>query len=253
MEDHLECRRRAAQTEPIKNQVGAVGHKQVTVAFFYHDFGLGSPTNGVAEAVEASHRSRSYARTKNSDFNDKPVARGVNRARVSAIKFFNYLIGYLSRFFYIYYFIKTNYITLVHSHWLRTDSGLSLTPLLPLGQKRLHANPDISALAIQLGRSWALGGRSPRLYRLNGAAFNPVTTVGREQRGTGACSSRGIHGGLDRTLFAPERYIDPGLKHYSPDRFAVGSSLCTVSCNGQPISAVCTDRKNMQEEARNSS
>ncbi len=253
MDDHLECRRRAAQTESVKKQGDAVSHNQFTIAYSSHTLGLGSTKNVVAEATRAWSRSRSIARLKNLSFGGEPVERGVNRVRVSAIKFFNYLIGYLTRFSYIYYFIKTNYITPVHSHGLRTDSCASLTPLMALGRKGLYTQPDIRPLAGRLERPWVFGGRSPRLCRMNGAAFIPMPAAAREQHGTEACQRRAIHSGHDRTLFAPERYIDPGLKHYSPDRFAVGSSLCRFSCTGQPVLAVCADRKNMQEEARSSS
>ncbi len=253
MGGHLECRCRAAQTEPVKNQGDAVGHKQVTVALINHDLGLGSALSVVADAARALNRSRSRARTKNSDLGDKPVERGVNRARVRAIKFFNYLIGYLPTFSYIYYFIKTNYITLVHSHWLRTDSCASLAPLLAEGRKGLCSKPYPGPFAIRLGRPWTFDGRSPHVHWMNGAAFNAVAETAREKHWIAACHRRMAVSGLDHSLLAPERYIDPGLKHYSPDRFAVGSSLCTVSRKGQPVLAVCADRKNMQEEARSSS
>lgn len=253
MGDHLECRRRAAQTDPVKNQGDAVGHKQVTIGFISHDLGLGSPSNVVAESAKALNRSRSHARTKNSDFYDKPAERGVKGARVSVIKFFNYLIGFLDRFSYIHYFIKTNYITLVHSHWPRTDSGAGLIPVLAGGQKRLFAKPDTGPLATRLWRSVALDGLSPRHHQINGAAFNAGTAGARGKQCIGAGRSRVMLRGISQTLYAPERYIDPGLKHYSPDRFAVDSLLCTIYRKGQPVSARCADGKNMQEEARSSS
>jgi len=251
--DHLEWRLQPAQTEAVKIHRNAGGNKRVSPALSSCDLDLGTVSNVVAESARFLHRSCSRDRRMNSGLCDKPVERGVNRARVSAIKFFYYLIGYLPRFPYICYFIKTNYITLVHSHWLRTDSFVSLVLLSAGVRKGFCTEPKVGPFAIQVGRPWALGGRSRSVHRMTGAAFIAVLAAVREQGWIEACRNRAIHSSLDHSPFAPQRYIDPGLKHYSPDRFTVGFSECRVSRKRQPVSAVSANRKNMQEEARTSS
>jgi glycosyltransferase involved in cell wall biosynthesis len=222
----------------------------VTVLYVINDLDIGGAQRIVAELAKQLDRSRFYPVVLNLGFAaGVETEKEIQEAGVSVIRFSHVVIEYLTIIYKIYRFLVVNRIDLVHSHLFRANLCTSLAARLAGVKNVLSTEHNTSTFTT---RPWWYR-RLSRLYLhynpLNVAVSQAVATAIAELDAGAGRKTRVIYNGIDLGLFAPERYIDSGLKHSKPERFLVGALLRPDLRKGFSIFAACAGKLQSEHPA----